>query len=314
MNPSQRLLHITPIETPLYVVAAIDNPEMYASRYKHYHTFAKHIEDSGAILITVEAAVGNRNFEVTEAGNPHHIQLRAKTDIWRKENLQNIGVAHLPHEWQYVALLDADMVNTRPDWVQATKLALERYAAVQTFQTYSTLGSDHTVDGNSLGFVYGLRSKPAPPNEYNYFGAPGGGWAYRRDAWEKLEGMLQTAILGSADWYMAYGLAGLPDNHRDQSLIDNAPGYLAAADEWIERAKTLKGNIGSVQNHAIHYWHGSYKSRGYAWRWKILATHAFDPKTDLKQELTGLLELRDNKPGMRDEIRAYMASRQEDAL
>ncbi len=314
LHPSQRLAHITPLDAPLYVVTAIENPEMYATRYKHHAAWEKHVEDAGAIPVTVECATGGRHFEVTESGNPHHIQLRAKTDIWRKENLQNIGVAHLPHDWKYVALSDADFINTRPDWAQATKLALERYDAVQLFSTYSCLRSDHTVDSTNSGFVYGLRSKQPPPTEYSYFGATGGQWAYRRSAWDLLEGMLQTPIMGSADWYMAYALAGLVDNHKSLTLTNCAPRYIESVDEWCGRAQALKGNIGYVQNHAIHYWHGPYKARGYGWRWKILATYAFDPSTDLKREHSGLVELAGNKPGLRDEIRAYMASRQEDSL
>lgn len=314
MHPSQRLAHITPIDEPLYVVAAIDNPEMFAARYKHYYTFAKHIEDSGAILITVECVLGSRNFEVTQAGNPNHVQLRSKTDLWRKENLHNIGVGRLPHNWKYVALCDADFINTRPDWVNATKLALERYDAVQLFQTYACLRSDHSVDSTNKGFVYGLQSKQPLPKEYSYFGATGGEWAYRRSAWETLEGVLQTPIMGSADWYMAYALAGLQDEHKSKTLAGCAPRYVESIDEWSARAKKLNGNIGCIQNHGIHYWHGPYASRGYGWRWKILATHAFDPSADLKVQHSGLLELAGNKPGMRDEIRAYMASRQEDQL
>jgi hypothetical protein len=317
MHPSHRQLHITPIEAPLYVVMVIDNPEMFASRYKHYHTVAKHVEDSGAILYTVEVAIGDRHFEVTEAGNPRHIQLRGKTSLWRKENLQNIGVAHLPHDWKYVALCDADIINTRPDWVQATIQALQRYDAVQLFSTYSCLKSDHTVESTNNGFVYVWQLPGTAPdsNDYNAIhGAPGGEWAYSRHAWDTLEGMLQTPILGSADWYMAYALAGLRDSVKDEELQRCAPEYIRSINEWGERAKSLNANIWYVQNHALHYWHGSIASRGYGWRPKILATHTFNPYQDVKQEHTGLLELRPNKPGMRNEINAYFRSRNEDSI
>jgi hypothetical protein len=314
MHPSQRKLHVTPLGDPLYVVAAIDNPEMYAARYQHYHAFAKHIADSGAILYTVEVATGGRHFEVTEAGNPRHIQLRAKTELWRKENLQSIGVAHLPHDWKNVALCDADFLNTRPDWVQETIQALQRYDAVQLFSTYSSLRADHTVESTNDGFVRAWIKSGRVPGEYGIWGAPGGEWGYRRQAWDALEGMLQTPILGSADWYMTYALAGLPDKVMGGELDRCAPRYVESVKDWCKRAKAITGNIWCLDNHAIHYWHGTVARRGYGWRWKILATHAFDPNTDLKRELSGLLELRGNKPGLRDEIRAYFRSRQEDSL
>jgi hypothetical protein len=251
------------------VIAAIENPEMFATRYQHYNAFAKHVQNSGAILYTVEVAMGDRNFEVTQAGNPRHIQLRAQTELWRKENLQNIGVAHLPHDWKYVALCDADFLNTRPDWVQATIQALQRYDAVQMFTTYSCLKSDQTVESTNDAFVYARSKGQLAPDGYTIRGAPGGAWAYRRQAWDKLEGMLQTPILGSADWYMAYGLAGLRDRIKDEELERCAPRYIASINEWCVRAKALAGNLWYVQNHAIHYWHGPLVNRGYGWRWKI---------------------------------------------
>ena len=318
MHKSQYQQHITPLEDPLYVVCAIDNPEMYSARYRHYHAFEKHIEDSGAVLYTVEVAVGGRHFEVTQAGHPRHIQLRAKTDLWRKENLQNIGVAHLPHDFKHVALCDADFLNTRPDWVQATVQALQRYDAVQMFSTYSCLKADFTVESVNDGFVYawGKGRKDGKPVRYDAIhGAPGGQWAYNRKGWDALEGMLQTPILGSADWYMTYALLGLHDDVREKELLNCAPRYIETINEWCNRAwAALKGNVWYLENHGIHYWHGPIVARGYGWRWKILGTHAFEPISDLKTELSGLLELRGNKPGMRDEIRAYLRSRKEDAI
>jgi hypothetical protein len=129
--------------------------------------------------------------------------------------------------------------------------------------------------------------------------------------------MLQTPILGSADRYMANALAGTGESaaaEDDKELGRCAPRYIASVKEWCERARAIAGNIWYVENHAVHYWHGPISKRGYEWRWKILATHGFDPYTDLKRELTGLLELRGNKPGLRDELRAYFRQRNEDAL
>jgi hypothetical protein len=313
LHPSQRQLHITPLAVPIYVVTAIENPEQFASRYRNYQAYEKHIADSGGILYTVEVVQGNRHFEVTQAGNPHHIQLRANTEIWRKENLQNIGVARLPHDWQLVVLGDADFHNLRPDWLQATAQLLQRYDAVQPFSTYSFLKSDFTVESINNSFTYAWQKGNRLPGKYGIRGATGGQWAYRRSAWDTLEGMLETPILGSADWYMTWALAGLPDRHRNEELEKCAPKYVQSVNEWCERAKLLKGNITYLDNHASHYWHGPVSSRGYEWRWKILATYAFDPATDLKRQLSGLLELAGNKPGMRDEIRAYQKSRNEDA-
>jgi hypothetical protein len=314
-----RIEHVTPIRDPLYVVVAIENPQMFATRYAQYRAFAKHIEASGAILYTVELALGGRHFEVTDADNPRHIQLRGSTILWRKENLQNIGVSRLPHDWKYVLLADADFHFTRPDWVQATLHALQRHGAVQAFQTYSCLRSDHTVESTQDGFVYAWLQAGRRVGKEGVRGATGGAWAYDRSTWDTLHGMLETPILGSADWYMTYALAGEVDRNKydrntSQELERCAPAYIESVNEWCDRATALNRNIGHVACHAIHYWHGPFRARGYGWRWKILTSHAFDPHKDLRREASGLLELAGNKPGMRDEIADYFASRNEDAL
>ena len=58
-----------PLPEKLYVITPIFNPKRYAVRYELYRQFAKHIEESGAILITVELALRDHPFEVTEENN-----------------------------------------------------------------------------------------------------------------------------------------------------------------------------------------------------------------------------------------------------
>ena len=104
----------------LYVVTAVSNPARYASRYRLYRAFEKHIKDCGAILTTVEMAYGDRPFEVTKPDEARHVQVRGRQELWYKENLLNIGIARLPACAKYIAIVDADLVFTRPDWAQET--------------------------------------------------------------------------------------------------------------------------------------------------------------------------------------------------
>ena len=77
----------------LYVVTAVSNPARYASRYRLYRAFEKHIKDGGAILTTVEMAYGDRPFEVTSSDDHQHVQVRGRQELWYKENLLKIGIA-----------------------------------------------------------------------------------------------------------------------------------------------------------------------------------------------------------------------------
>lgn len=313
VHPSQRQLHIEPISAPLYVVTAMFNPLRFQSRGRLYHGFEKHCHDSGAILYTVEAALRDRHHEVTKHDNPQHIQLRTESEIWFKENLMNVGTGRLPNDWEYVAYVDADFVFTRPDWATETIHMLQHYDVVQMYShlTYETY--DHRSHGTLDGFAYTHCNQGHIPKRYGHKGAVGGAWAFRRSALEKLGGLLDCCILGSADWHMAFAMAMRDDVHPDMNL-KAAPEYVKEIQRWHENAKVLRGNIGYVDGHAIHHWHGPMAKRGYEWRAKILTENHFDPHTDLRYDWQGVLQLSKDKPKMRDAIRAYFRQRSEDSI
>jgi hypothetical protein len=99
------------------VITVIFNPIRYKSRYDHYQKFEAHMSQSGIYLITVECifesaprfGLPQQNFEITRVSDRHHIQLKAPSIIWMKENLINIAVQRLPRNIEYVAWLDADI-------------------------------------------------------------------------------------------------------------------------------------------------------------------------------------------------------------
>ena len=75
------------------------------------------MSESGVFLLTVECifesapvfGLPRQVFEVTEAGNPRHLQLTAPSILWMKENLINIAVKHLPERIEYIAWIDTDI-------------------------------------------------------------------------------------------------------------------------------------------------------------------------------------------------------------
>lgn len=99
------------------VITVIFNPVGYKSRYNHYQKFAAHMAQSGVQLYTVECifesatrfGLPTQNFEVTRAGERRHIQLRAPSIVWMKENLINIAIQRLPSNIEYIAWIDGDI-------------------------------------------------------------------------------------------------------------------------------------------------------------------------------------------------------------
>lgn len=153
-------------------------------------------------------------------------------------------------------------------------------------------------------------------------GATGGAWAYRRDTFAALGGLLDTCVTGSADWHMAFGMTGeIVGEHPETQAFDisskemaSSTAYGQSIRTWQERAfRVIKGNIGYVAQHATHGWHGPYESRSYGTRYQILQRYKFDPYVDLVRDHQGLWSWSGTKPRMEQEIAKYFTSRNEDS-
>ncbi len=305
--------NLTANKAKLYVVTCISNPVRYKSRYSLYKDFEKMVVDAGAELYTVEIAFGNRQFEVTDYKTLNDIQLRTTTELWHKENALNIGIQNLPSDWEYVAWIDADICFARPDWVTETLHMLQHYDIVQMFSHAQDLSPTHEVIQNHKGFVYCYQNGLPGSNTYYPNWHPGFSWAARREALDKLGGLIDYAILGAADRHMAFGLIGKIDSSIPSELKNGA--YAQELRLWEDRANRLiKKNIGYMPGTILHYWHGKKKDRGYQDRWKILVNNSYDPDLDLKRDTQGLYQLTDHNIKLRDDIRKYFRSRNEDSI
>jgi hypothetical protein len=331
---------IKPFPDRLYVVTAISNPCRYRSRYKLYRAFEKHCADGGAILYTVEMAFGGRPFEVTNACNPRHVQVHGNHELWHKENLLNIGIARLPAEAKYVAWIDADIEFARPDWAQETLHQLQHFDVVQMFSQSIDLGPDHQPLDSAISWtqsmVRGLSFRGAKPSQLRDGSAlavkrgsgalklsgyvrgawhSGLAWAARRSALDAVGGLIDFAILGSADRNMAAGLYGFMEDTIDPTFSREYRQWLL---DWQGRAeRNLRRNVGQVAGTVLHYWHGPKTGRKYTERWKILSQYQFNPRTDIKRDAQGLWQLEDHRDsrsiGLRDALRDYFRQRNEDS-
>ena len=333
----------------LHVVTGLFNPLRYRARYRNYRAFQKHVEDSGAVLHTVEAAFGGREFEVTEAGNPLHLQVRTSDELWLKENLLNLGISRLGPEVRYIAIVDADIAFHKPYWAQETLQILQHHPVAQMFSAITYLNPDdepmHTmesfaerwINGNPIRLGDGIiqkevffgRGRRKQPFSASYdagtlaafhkgsWGQPGGAWAFRREALDQVGGLMDCCILGSADAVMAFGILG---KVREYVASDGyAPGYVDELLAWEERAvSAFRRNIGVVRGGCTHYWHGEMNDRRYGLRNRILRENAFDPRRDMKRDTQGLYRLHDDGSErfvkLRDDLRSYFAGRNEDSI
>ncbi len=316
----------------LDVCTMISNPVRYSSRYRLFHQFRSQNEGPHIRHWTVEVAYGNRPFAVTEADNPRHLQLRTSTELWHKENALNLLFAHvLRHQpdAEYFAWVDADVTFARPDWAYETIQQLQHYQVVQMFSHCVDLGPRYEPAGplrNSFVWMYYNEPRPEPVASqgamrtagggYGYTKAgywhPGFAWAARRSALDALGCLLDHCIVGSADWHMAACLIGEGEKTISRQLH---PHYKREVLAWQDRANAhIRGNIGYVEGLLAHHWHGRKVDRHYTDRWRILVDNGFDPVADLKRDAQGLLQLTERNRGLRDGIRTYFRSRNEDSI
>lgn len=323
----------------LHVASVTSNPFRWRTRRELANDFRRHIESMpNTELHMLELAYGDRPFEVTSLSNPNDIQLRTNFEMFHKENLANLAVRSFPPDWKYGALIDADFHFTRHDVALETIHQLQHYDFVQMFSSYvdlsgETYGMGHRPLHTNNGFVYNyitngykLPTGYGPggwkvpkgggydammQGKYVPVGATGGAWAFRRSAFDAVGGFLDRCILGHGDWFTAFGFLG--EDARDMRFTGYHSAYQNYITAWQSRAATaLRKNIGYVDCHATHAWHGPKSRRGYSSRDAILVKHQYDPVRDVFPDWQGVLQLTPGKPGLRDDIRAYFISRSED--
>lgn len=301
----------------------------------------RHMRNTPNVRLYVgELAYGMRPCEVTtKNGIDEHgvfnLQLRTASELFHKENILRRIIQEFPENYKYGGYMDADFHHTRHDWALETIHQLQHYDFVQPFSSYTDLGSgtygtanipirisasfafNYVQNGFQLpeGYANGGWRKPGWKAEYGYggrsgVGATGGMWCWRQSAYNAVGGLWDHGILGHGDWFMTFGLAGeeAPDMHVDSYH----PDYRQSIFNWQRGAAGIKKNIGYIDGHAIHNFHGSKAMRGYSKRDQILVKHQFSPLTDIKKDWQGIYQLTLDKPGLRDDIRRYFMSRNED--
>jgi hypothetical protein len=255
-----------------HVIAVISNPVQYRSRYSLFDIFQEDIERKGGRLWTVEMQTGARPHVVTDAENPQSIQVWNSAlpgELWHKENLINVGIQHLTRQcpdWRYVAWVDAD-VKFEAGALEKTVQALQHWDVVQMWSHAIDFGPDSEIIGKPhLSFMYAHWNDIQINNGSSYAagGHPGYAWAARRDALNKLGGLVDFGVLGSADRHMACALVGKVE----QSVHgDCHSGYHRALKNWQDRSEFhIRRNAGYVTGSIRHLWHGRKASRGYASR------------------------------------------------
>lgn len=310
-----------------YVVAVISNPVRFESRYRLFFDFLEHMKRTlpnfKTNLMVVELQQGDRPFVVTPDCGCRFLQLRSREELWFKERMITLGIRSLPIDWKYVAWIDGDIQFARTDWAKETWHQLQTYDVVQMFSHAIDLGPQGEPIQTHNGFMWSYEQNLCRPPQgagtkggYGYnpsrgFWHPGYAWAATRKAIDGA-GLIDFAILGSGDHHMAHALLG----QVERSVPGNVcPRYIDELVDWQARSKaSINGNVGHVAGTITHAFHGKKRDRRYQERWSIITDNEYDPDDDIYADAQGLWVLDPAKPRLRDQIRLYMRSRNEDSI
>ena len=114
---------------------------------------------------------------------------------------------------KYIAWIDADVSFTRSDWPAATCEALQHHKTIQMFGEFCDLDANEHVQwrGKSLFRLYQELGFHYLRDNKRVAGHPGLAWAARRETLDKMGGLLDFAVSGSADTHMTNALLGYRD-------------------------------------------------------------------------------------------------------
>lgn len=321
------------------IVTPIINSPRYLARAQNYFKFRAMCEAGGVRLVTIEVAFGERPFEVTEAGDENDIQLRTVEELWLKENAINVAFNYVRKRWpstKYLGWFDSDQFPisiTPAHWFQEIVHQLQHYEIVQCWETLQNFGARNEILGRpQLSFMatYAAAGFQIPKGKNVQhtlagnsgmvsLGRPGLAWAANVSALDKIGGLPDRCILGSADWHLAHALVGGITEQGGYSWettkLNSYCKYLLNVQEKCER--WIRRDVGFVPVAVGHWYHGSKDDRRYGSRGQILVENEYDPHIDVKYDTQGLLQLESWDPRqlrLRDLIRNYFKNRNEDSL
>lgn len=307
-------------DNTLHVIGVMSNYVRWHSRYRLARQWLAEMERTPNVKVhVVEAAYGDRKFEIVDPKNPQHLGVRTHSEIWLKENLINLGIKQLlPKNWKYVAWVDMDVHFRNPNWAKATIHALQHYHIVQPWSHAVDLdfhGGIH-ADYSSFGYLCASRK---PMSHGKDKGAPytyahtGFAWACTRYFYENVRELLDMCIIGAGDHHMAWACLGKIKSTIHQGMCDD---YYEVCEEWQRKAhRASAGLVGYTHGRIEHNFHGPKERRQYWSRWDILIKNKFNPKTDLAYDSQGVLQLcGSNKYTLEHDIMVYNRQRLEDSV
>lgn len=302
-----------PAESTLYVVLPYFN---FCHSERRKNLFIEFVDRYHAIpgikLVIVEGALKDTEYDLPTSfeGVDYHYGFVLANQLWIKENLINLAIKQLPASWKYVAWIDADLIFLNENWVQDTIKALQSdFDVLQPFHTALHMGPSNEAlkIERSFGYMH-LKSDKAWLKSYKYgFWHPGFAWAITKEFYNRIEGLIDFAILGSGDHHMSLAFIKKVDCSHPGGVQDS---YKKKLQEFQERCGDVR--LGYIPGTILHQWHGRLEDRKYIERWDILVKGKYNPSTYIRYNQLGVIQFTELAQDIIPQICSYFSGRKED--
>lgn len=271
--------------------------------YTLHSNFRDYIRSLGINFQTVETIFPGQKFHLTRPNHePYELQYRDNWIFAMRENLVNVGIKHLPDDWQYMAWIDQHIYWEDQYWFEKSIWLMSHHNINQLLN-----GSEFLNVTN--GTMYHLESVGKKFEQYGYEAWRhdpkqwGLAWAMRKEVYEKVGNLLDICIGTKCDLYQVFAYLG----GRYTEQTGNAD-YANAIGKWQDHAKEVYNkDIGYLKSKVYHFVHciGTCQTSNYDMQIWLLKKHNYNPLTDLKRDEEGRLSLVNNEALARDLWRAY---------
>jgi hypothetical protein len=161
-------------------------------------------------------------------------------------------------EARYLAWIDMDVFFNEKGWALETLHQLQHYHVVQPWQDCADLGPHGGIYQHFRSFGYQhqrrMPKQKHPSQTYYQYAHSGFAWACTRTFYEQVQGLMDFAILGSADHHMAFAMIG---ETKDTIHGMMHPSFFRRCYEWQDKAMRItKGEVGFVNGFITHEFHG----------------------------------------------------------
>jgi len=267
---------------------------------------------SNARLLTVELAVNNDDFELSNFDNV--IQVRSKDIMFHKERLLNLGIDILiKNGYKNIAWLDADILFENINWQKNIIDALKNNLVVQVFENVHIQSSfyDSGKFFESAAALFHFKKSVIFPLQN-----PGFGWAGRSEIFNSIR-LYDKAILGDNDTLLFYSFfySGKNKDLIKNAFAVNCLSRLLKAD-FLKYAESMgsivKGRVGFAKQDISTFYHGDLKNRKYIDRKKMYKLYDFDPFSDLKDNSCRCFEWAGSKKKFHSDVNDYFFGMREE--